>query len=564
MRKIFQFNSIKKKLIFGFSIILFLVVLLGFYNYLAIKALNKNTNEIVKEQLPLLIANEEMALNMSERNLAVRGYLLYGDPQLKEEYQLLKEEGRTIEKKVLQLTDTTKAKELIEKSSKWEEFSDRVFSEYDAGNKDKAVQIMDTEVRPLGNEILTGFKDLAKTRGKNIFEDGKYVENYSKVSLILDIIISLVIVGLGLLVSLVMARIISKPIVSIVNRMKMIASGDLSGVSLEVKSKDEIGQLVLATNEMTDRTKALLKEINLVTDTVSSQSEELTQAANEVKTGMEQIAVTMEELATGSETQANSASDLASIMGTFSDRVEEANENGGHIQENSKKVLAMTTLGSELMNSSTEQMIKIDHIVKEAVEKVRNLDGQSQEISKLISVIKDVADQTNLLALNAAIEAARAGEHGKGFAVVAEEVKNLAEQVAISVKDITHIVTNIQNETSVVANSLQNGYSEVEQGTNQIKRTDQTFNEISSAVSDMARSINYITSNLAEVTNSAREMNHSIEEVASVSEEAAAGVEQTAASAQQASSSMEEVSANSDHLVKRIEELNKLVSQFKL
>ena len=197
--------------------------------------------------------------------------------------------------------------------------------------------------------------------------------------------------------------------------------------------------------------------------------------------GSQQIASTMQELAAGTESEAKTASELASIMGLFSTSVQEANANGENIQKSSNEVFQMTSEGSQLMKSSNEQMVKIDQIVQESVQKVQGLDVKSQEISKLVSVIQEIADQTNLLALNAAIEAARAGEHGRGFAVVADEVRKLAEQVSTSVADITEIVTGIQNESSLVAESLQDGYKEVKQGTTQIKTTQETFAGINSA-----------------------------------------------------------------------------------
>src|SRR5690625_2663123 len=144
------------------------------------------------------------------------------------------------------------------------------------------------------------------------------------------------------------------------------------------------------------------------------------------------------------------------------------------------------------MNMSTKQMATIDQIVNDAVEKVEGLDQHSKEISELVSIIQDIAEQTNLLALNAAIEAARAGEHGQGVEVVADEVRKLAEESSNSVTNITEIVNRIQAESSIVANSLRDGYKEVELGSNHIKTTGETFKEISGAVTEVGRDINIV------------------------------------------------------------------------
>lgn len=378
----------------------------------------------------------------------------------------------------------------------------------------------------------------------------------------------LIVEGIALLVGIIVvwlfANNISKPIKKVSEHMMVLSSGDLTQEELHIKTKDEIGQLGNATNQLQSSLKKVMENVSKSSETLTSHSEELTQSANEVKAGSEQVAVTMQELASGTETQANSASDLASSMSTFAIKVQEANENGSRVENSSKEVLTMTNEGSQLMKESTLQMNKIDQIVQDAVHKVQGLDKQSQQISNLVTVIKDVAEQTNLLALNAAIEAARAGEHGKGFAVVADEVRKLAEQVSVSVTDITDIVTNIQNESSVVAESLQNGYQEVKQGTSKIDSTGRTFNMISESVTEMANNITKITENLSDIEASTQEMHSSIEEIASISEESAAGVEQTSASSQQTSSIMIEVAESSEQLSKLAEELNELVRHFKL
>ncbi|MFC4409929.1 methyl-accepting chemotaxis protein [Chungangia koreensis] len=350
----------------------------------------------------------------------------------------------------------------------------------------------------------------------------------------------------------------------VTNVMAKIALGDLSQEELKTKSKDEIGQLITSTNRLNQNLRDIISKINIVSGTVSSQSEELTQSANEVKEGTTQVATTMSEIASGAETQANGAGELSAIMDTFVARVMEASENGEQVQHSTQDVMVMTKEGKQSMELSNRQIENVNRIIRDSVQQFEGFEERTNEIANLVSVISGIAGQTNLLALNASIEAARAGEHGKGFAVVADEVRKLAEQVNLSVKDITVIVDNTQKEFVLVKNSLQNGFREMEDGTEQIAATGEVINKITESVSHMVQNVQFITNNLSEIAANSQQMNASIEEIASISEESAAGVEETAATVQQVSSSMEEVAGSADQLSVLAEELNDVVKQFKL
>src|SRR5699024_12778844 len=121
-----------------------------------------------------------------------------------------------------------------------------------------------------------------------------------------------------------------KQIMIVKNRVELVAGSYLSSIPLETNLRDEIGDLIMGINEMSDRTKGLLGQINRVSETVTSQSEELHQSSNEVRAGSEQIATTMEELATGATAQATAASDLSATMVTVTSKVGEVNQNGDH------------------------------------------------------------------------------------------------------------------------------------------------------------------------------------------------------------------------------------------
>lgn len=532
-----------------------------------VNGIGKNVDQLERRGQRAVDVTEMGSLTRS-KSIRVISFIQSGDKEFIEQYATRSEEFNDLEKKIRKKMDTPEQQELFDQiianDKKMNDlFTDKVVEAVNNGYESLASNYAE-DAGNLRSETVELLDSLRKIANDERALAASQAKDSQQLTLIIQLVSMVASIIIGALFVFLISRGVSRNLNKVVGVSNKIAGGDLSVETIDYNGKDEIGRLATAINTMGANLRNVIQQVAEVSETVSSQSEELTQSANEVKAGSEQIATTMQELASGSETQANSASELSSVMGTFTSKVQETNENGQLIQHSSNEVLNMTNEGSQLMESSTNQMAKIDKIVQDAVQKVQCLDVQSQEISKLVSVIKDIADQTNLLALNAAIEAARAGEHGKGFAVVADEVRKLAEQVSVSVTDITGIVNGIQSETNLVTDSLKGGYIEVEQGTSQIRTTGETFKGISSAVSNMVQSIQTVTENLSDIARNSEDMNKSIEDIAAISEESAAGVEQTSASSQQTSSSMEEVSENSEQLAKLAEKLNGLVRQFKL
>lgn len=559
--------SIGKKYGLSLAIVLiFFVISSGLVTYL-INDIGKDISALERRGDRSLEITEMGSLSRA-KNIQVVSYAHDPDPFYIDEYKKQQEAFDALATEIRDKMNSEAEMELFERISTYDKEMNTVFMEsivplVDEGMMDAASAQVRTVNAYQTESVadLEELRELVNEQREQAVVDVNQSQNQTLLVLLISVTASVII---GSLLVFFISRLVSKNLNQVVQVSNQIADGDLDISPIEYQGKDEIGKLAHSVNIMGSNLKNMISQISSISETVSSQSEELTRSANEVKAGSEQVAVTMQELSVGSESQATNSSALSDTMNSFSSKVALANDNGDKINQSSDKVMNLTIEGLDLMGASVRQMGIIDNIVQEAVGKVKGLDSQSQKITKLVSVIKAIADQTNLLALNAAIEAARAGEHGRGFAVVADEVRKLAEQVSVSVTDITGIVASIQNESSAVAASLQAGYEEVEKGTSQIETTGDTFMGINQAVQEMVNHIKEISDSLTTMSAESQHMGGAIEEIAAVSEEAAAGIQQTSASSQQTSSSMEEMARSSSDLANLAEELNGLVRQFRL
>ena len=170
------------------------------------------------------------------------------------------------------------------------------------------------------------------------------------------------------------------------------------------------------------------------------------------------------------------------------------------------------------MDRTVESIVDLRDTVTEAATQVKLLGVSTQQISKVVSLINQIALQTNVLAINASIEASRAGEAGRGFTVVAEEIGQLASKSAAATKEIEQIVESIQQETNKVVRSMELGNNQVNEGANFVEDSKQSLGRILEESHQIYQLVQSISSATVSQAQTAQAVTNLMKEIATASE----------------------------------------------
>jgi methyl-accepting chemotaxis protein len=365
----------------------------------------------------------------------------------------------------------------------------------------QAYDLVNNQIRPMDTSLLASLEDFVKSQEALRDEEMARLQRANRAVLITLWTATIFGAILGGLLSLLLARRITRSIDLVANRANAIASGDLTGAELDIHSSDQIGSLAHAMQQMQSGLGSII-------GTVVHNAGSLTASAGSMSTATDHIHRRVDQQAQQTQQAATAMQEMSASIAEVSRHTQSAAEAARSAAQNAHE-------GGEIVKQMLASMHSIATAVNDTSVAIGLLGEDSHRISQIVTVIDKIARKTNLLALNASIEAARAGEQGRGFAVVAGEVRHLAESTAQATGEISAMIQGIQERTRTAIASMTSGTLTVEQGvvtTNQAgealeriiemaERVDRMITQIAIAASQQAASADQSSSSLHSIHN---------------------------------------------------------------
>ncbi|KQX48375.1 methyl-accepting chemotaxis protein [Paenibacillus sp. Root444D2] len=572
--------TVGKKLYAGFIVILLLMCMLGLTTMNQLKSVNVKTKNITADRLPgIELINEINYLTEQVRSLELRTLIepnqsLIGELNAQTQIAMEKIENdfQTYAKTIATDEEQVNFNSLKEEWDKYKslhnqfiELSKKINLIY-KGSGDKGDQLLQflRDSQKVFDNMQINVNFLVKINHDGSIKAGEESQQVYHSG----IITSLVFIIISLIISMILAyfitRNISNPVRLVSRVLEQVASGDLRIKAMKVKNRDEIGNLVNSLNQMVGNLQSIVIRIQQASITVASSSEDLSGSSEETSLSTEQITTAMQEVAAGAENQMLGFTETSKAMEEMSKGIQNIAEASSNASDLAIETTKGAIQGNEMIHLAIHRMNAVNDIVQKSAAELIQLNDRSIEIGGIVNMITEIASQTHLLALNASIEAARAGELGRGFSVVAAEVKKLAEESERSAQQIQELIRSIQTDTSRAVLSMNEGVSEIHDGMKSVSLAGAAFEEIVGASDSLSIQIQEIASSSEQMSASSEQVTASVLEMTYISKKSYSHTQNVAETSIGQLASMQEITASSNSLTVVAQELQQVISMFKI
>ena len=368
---------------------------------------------------------------------------------------------------------------------------------------------------------------------------------------------------LSVLVSMFLARSMTKPINKIVAIMKEAEKGDLT-YRADYLYKNEVGQLGHSFNHMIDNMTLMIRENKKASTYAVNSANDLKRISAESASATDQIASAIDEVAKGAVSQVDYSERTNREMKELSSEINE-------VAGNMVKVSAITETTKKLSSQSIETIKELTEKNKEMGTNIGEVDStmdqlnvEIAQIKDIVKMIKSVSEETNLLSLNASIEAARAGAAGRGFSVVAKEIRKLADQTKSSSMRIETVIASILTQTKKSVELVKTTIALFNDQSTSIHDTQQAFENILDGTNSIIHEIDYIEASIGKINLNKEKVEHAINEMVDVAEVSSATTQEVTATTEEQAAAAEELGDLASSLSQTIVELENTINKFRV